>query len=270
MQALSRHHEETRETPPSRREAMPIFRSLAVGQSRPRRTVFIATSVLLHVGVLGLLALHRRAASQPNDVQVRVALVAPWALRPATREAPPAAQTAEKRTSPKTTQPRHAPKPLLAPKEIVPVTQPQAPAEEPEPEEVGDEDTGGDSQGVASGHGGGTGPAVAPAPPPPPPTRASPPTPVFENENNVRRRRIAGHDPFYPARAESNGIEGVVVAKVVISADGRVSDVVVMQTHPLFETAVRDAIAGWKFSPLVVNGKATTVYTIFRFTFKLR
>jgi protein TonB len=92
---------------------------------------------------------------------------------------------------------------------------------------------------------------------------------VFQNEANVRRRRVAGHDPAYPAKAERDGVEGVVVAKVVIGPDGRVNDLIFMQTHPVFESTVRDAIAGWKFSPLVVNGQAASVYTVFRFTFKL-
>lgn len=135
------------------------------------------------------------------------------------------------------------------------------------PESSGEDGDGGGSV-VASGHGEGSGPAFAATPPPPPPV-AKPPAPLFESEVNVRRRRIAGHDPVYPAKAERNGTEGVVVAKVVIGPDGRVNDVILMQRHPVFEPSVRDAIAGWRFSPLVVNGKATTVYTIFRFTFKL-
>ena len=271
MQSSSRRVEdEARSSRPQGQDG-PVFRSLSAGAAPPRRTVhlFVVTSIALHVVVLGLLSLHRRAVSQTNDVQVRVALVSPSALLPAAKDAPPAARPAEKRAPAKTTQPRQPPKPLLAPQEVVPVTQPHVPAEEPAPESSGEEGAG-NGAGVASGHGdgSGTGPAIAAAPPPPPPV-AKPPAPLFESEVNVRRRRIAGHDPVYPAKAERNGTEGVVVAKVVIGPDGRVSDVIFMQTHPVFEASVRDAIAGWKFSPLVVNGKATTVYTVFRFTFKL-
>jgi periplasmic protein TonB len=264
MRALARRTDDDREEQPSKRETAPVFRSLAVDTRRPARRsrTFVVTSVVLHVGLLGLLSMHRRAASQQPEVQVRVALVSPSAARSAA--ATPAARPVEKKTLPKTNQPR-LPKPLLAPREIVPVTQTVAPAAEPEPEEAGDQVVG-NQQTSAGEQGGGTAvPIVARPPPPPPP----PPAPVFQNEANVRRRRVAGHDPAYPAKAERDGVEGVVVAKVVIGPDGRVSDVILMQTHPVFETTVRDAIAGWKFSPLVVNGQAASVYTVFRFTFKL-
>ena len=33
---------------------------------------------------------------------------------------------------------------------------------------------------------------------------------------------------------------------------------------------VRDTLAGWKFSPHVVDGRAVSVYTIVKFTFKLQ
>jgi len=258
------------ERAPSQKQERPVFRTLSVGSSRPRRTVhlFIVTSIALHVGVLGLLSLHRRAVSQTAEVQVRVALVAPSALRTVAKEAPPASRPVEKRPPARTVQPRQAPRPLLAPREVVPVTQPQTPTEEPEPEDSAEEGSSGGGSGVPSGGGDGSGPAMASAPPPARPV-VKPPAPVFESEANVRRRRIAGHDPVYPLKAERNGIEGVVVAKVIVGPDGRVSDVIVMQANPVFEASVRDAIAGWQFTPLVVNGKAATVYTIFRFTFKL-
>jgi periplasmic protein TonB len=268
MQSLSRRVEEENRGSPPRGQGGPVFRSLSAGVDRPRRTVhvFVMTSIALHVAVLGMLALHRRAAPQTKEVQVRVALVSPSALAPVAKAPPPASRPAERRTPAKPTQPRPTPRPLLAPQEIVPATQP--PAEVPPPDERGDDQAGGGVSGVASGPGEGSGPAIAAAPPSPPPV-AKPPAPVFESEVAVRRRRIAGHDPVYPPKAERNGTEGVVVAKVVIGPDGRVNDVILVQTHPAFETSVRDAVAGWRFSPLVVNGKATTVYTIFRFTFKL-
>lgn len=271
MQSSSRRVEDESRSSSWQGQAEPVFRVLSARASRPRRTVhlFVVTSVALHVVVLGVLSLHRRAASQTNDLQVRVALVSPSALMPAPKDTAPVSRPVERRVPAKTTQPRQPPKPLLAPQEIVPVSQTQPPVEAPEPEPSGEDVSGGGSV-VASGHGdgSGTGPAIVAAPPPPPPV-AKPAAPVFESEVNVRRRRIAGHDPVYPAKAERNGTEGVVVAKVIIGPDGRVNDVVLMQTHPVFEASVRDAIAGWRFSPLVVNGQAATVYTIFRFTFKL-
>jgi periplasmic protein TonB len=264
MPALAKRTEDNPEREASKGATRPVFRSLAT--SRPKRgaRTFIVASVVLHVGLLGLFCLHRRAVSQASDVRVRVALVSPAALRSAASATPPAARPVEKRTLPRTSQPRPLPKPLLAPREIAPATQTPAPAAEPEPDDSGAESSG-SGEPSAGDHGVGTAQPAVVRPPPPPP----PPAPVFQNEANVRRRRVTGHDPAYPAKAERDGVEGVVVAKVVIGPDGRVNDVILMQTHPVFESTVRDAIAGWKFSPLVVNGQAASVYTVFRFTFKL-
>ena len=263
MRALARRTENDRDAEPSKGETAPVFRSLAITMKRPNRRSrsFIVTSVILHVGLLGVLSLHRRAVSPQPDVQVRVALVSPAAIRSAAST--PAERPVERRVLPKTSQPRRL-RPLLAPREIAPVTQTAAPAAEPEPEEPGDQAIGNEQTGEGE-HGGGTNQPIVARPPAPPPT----PEPVFQNETNVRRRRVAGHDPAYPAKAERNGVEGVVMAKIVIGPDGRVSDVILMQTHPAFDATVRDAIAGWKFSPLFVNGEAATIYTVFRFTFKL-
>lgn len=264
MLALARRTEADQEAEPSKSESAPVFRSLSVARKRPHRRTrtFIVASVVLHVGLLGLLSLHRRAASQQSDVQVRVALVSPSAVHAAAPA--PAAPPVEKKTAPRTSQPRLA-KPLLAPREVTPVTQTSAPAAELEAEESGDEAVV-NQEPTEGEHGGGTPQPIVARPPPPPPP---PPAPVFQNEANVRRRRVVGHDPAYPAKAERDGVEGVVVAKVVIGPDGRVNDVILLQTHAMFEATVRDAIAGWKFSPLVVNGQAASVYTVFRFTFKL-
>ncbi len=103
-------------------------------------------------------------------------------------------------------------------------------------------------------------------PPPPPP---KPPEMVFRNEADVRRRRIQGSDPRYPRKAEREGIEGVLVAKVVIGRDGRVTGISLLQNHPAFERAVRAAISGWRFAPYRVEGSAVSVSTVFRFTFRL-
>jgi TonB family protein len=101
--------------------------------------------------------------------------------------------------------------------------------------------------------------------PPPRPAAA----PMVLDESYVRKRRIAGQDPAYPPRAESKGIEGIVVARVTIDTKGRVSQCVFLRTDPAFEQAVRKAITSWRFTPHVVGGDAVSVHTVFRFIFKL-
>ena len=73
----------------------------------------------------------------------------------------------------------------------------------------------------------------------------------------------------YPPTALRMGIESVVVVRIVIDASGQVTDIQFMQTHPAFTRAVRQAIERWRFRPRLVNGRAVSVYTVVRFTFKV-
>jgi protein TonB len=164
-------------------------------------------------------------------------------------------------------------KPREVPREVVPADKPP-PVQPPDDKDEQSDDAvdDGTEGGVAGGVVGGVVGGLVGSKTPPPrlaPAPAPPPAPAFQDVAFVRKRRIEGSDPAYPPKAERNGIEGVVVAKVVISPQGQVTEVVLMQSHPAFEQAVRDAIAGWKFAPHVVAGKAVAVYTVFRFTFKL-
>lgn len=155
------------------------------------------------------------------------------------------------------------PKELMAPKEI-----PQQKEEQKEePEDTGPDDgvEGGEEGGVPGGVLGGAAGAPPPPPPPPPP---APPT--FQEIEFVRKRRIAGSEPSYPTYALKNEIEGTVVAKLTIGPDGQITEMVITQTHSAFERTVREALAGWKFSPHIVNGQPVSVYTIVKFTFQLQ
>lgn len=64
--------------------------------------------------------------------------------------------------------------------------------------------------------------------------------------------------PMYPEVLRSNGIEGHVVAQYVIDTTGYadVASFRVMDTsHPLFTSAVRDALPGMHFRPAELSGK---------------
>jgi len=179
---------------------------------------------------------------------------------------PPKSRSVRKTTEVK---PREVPREVL-PTDKPPLVAPPSDMEARSDDAVDDGAEGGVAGGVVGGVPGGVvgrvvgSGSVRPAPAPTPP-----PAPTFQDVAFVRKRRIEGQDPAYPPKAERNGIEGVVVAKVVIGPQGQVTEVVIMQTHPAFEEVVRDTIAGWKFAPHLVDGKAVAVYTIFRFTFKL-
>jgi len=76
--------------------------------------------------------------------------------------------------------------------------------------------------------------------------------------------------PVYPARALSQGLEGTVVVKFDVDSDGRVFNVVVVESsHRVFEKAAIQAAERFKFKPRVIDGVALEtagIQNLFRFT----
>ncbi len=93
--------------------------------------------------------------------------------------------------------------------------------------------------------------------------------PVFQTVEAVYGRRTQGHEPPFPSSALKAEVEGTVVAKIVIGAEGKVNEITLIQSHPAFERVVRDTVAEWSFRPHLVGGRPTSVYTVIRFTFRL-
>ncbi len=76
----------------------------------------------------------------------------------------------------------------------------------------------------------------------------------------------------YPASAQQAGVEGFVRVSYRVEADGRVSNVRVIDGQPagVFDAAAVAAVSAWRFSPALVDGRATAVeYRESTLTFKL-
>jgi len=231
---------------------------------RPKRLgKILAASVGAHGVVLAavLVAGELRVAAVPEP-SVIVTFVDFSAAPP-----PPPPPPPKKRAAPKKVEPTpEAPKPEAPTEVVAPAQIPEQEAPETQ-EDTGDDegsDTGSENGvdgGVEGGVEGGVGTALPPAPPA---------GPVFQDVEWVKQQRLEGSEPKYPPPALHNRIEGVVVAKIVIGIDGRVTDIELVQTHPAFERAVRAAIEGWVFKPHLVDGRPVPIYTIYRFVFKTR
>ena len=91
----------------------------------------------------------------------------------------------------------------------------------------------------ATGSGSASAPAEAPA------------TPRFA-------RPVSGDEPEFPIDARLDGVEGWVKFSYVIGRDGAVRNVQIVAARPreVFESAVRKAVRGWRFEPIVVDGVA--------------
>lgn len=63
--------------------------------------------------------------------------------------------------------------------------------------------------------------------------------------------------PKYPGYAFEHNLEGLVVLRVDVAADGSVAGAVVERAEPkgVFEQAALDAVQAWKFNPAIKDGK---------------
>lgn len=73
---------------------------------------------------------------------------------------------------------------------------------------------------------------------------------------------ISRRFPRYPAEAEARGIEGRVVLRLLIDAQGRVETARVVRAEPpgVFEAAAQAAVRSWRFTPARDGGKAVPVW----------
>jgi TonB family protein len=76
--------------------------------------------------------------------------------------------------------------------------------------------------------------------------------------------------PRYSPEAAAAGIEGVVVAEVVIDASGRVTDARVVRSIPMLDEEALRAVRNWHFAPTVLNGQPVPVRMNVNVNFTLR
>lgn len=109
--------------------------------------------------------------------------------------------------------------------------------------------------------------APVPEPPPPEPSRA-PPSPKGPSRPP---RVLDWTDPVYPAQARQQGIEGTVVLKLTVAADGRPTNVTVNRSSgsaALDEAAV-EHVRKARFSPALKDGEPVAMTIAFRVRFRL-
>ena len=96
--------------------------------------------------------------------------------------------------------------------------------------------------------------------------RAVAPTPPAQrDEQGVYRtggslappRRVG--TPLYPPEAKAAGIEGAVIAEIVVNEQGSVTDAKVLRSLPLLDDAALAAVRTWQYEPTLVNGQPVPV-----------
>jgi periplasmic protein TonB len=233
-----------------------------------RVSQFLFVSGALHgVALVVLLVLDQLRVPVVSEPAVEITFVDFASLPPP----PPPPPPPKKRTTPKKVEVKPqpvVPQEMMAPKEIPKQEEPPPPQEDTGDDSGSDEGVeGGVEGGVAGGVVGGV---VSDQKPPPKIEPPKPPEPAILDQATVRKGRISGRDPAYPPQAESRQIEGTVIAKITIGVDGRVKSIVFLQTHPMFERNIRQAVEGWAFRPHIVGGRPVPVITTYKFVFRLQ
>ncbi|EFL50920.1 TonB family protein [Solidesulfovibrio fructosivorans JJ]] len=78
--------------------------------------------------------------------------------------------------------------------------------------------------------------------------------------------------PDYPADARRRGIEGRVVARLLVTADGGVRSISIVSAKPpqVFEHAVIAALGQWRFHPARYKGREVATWVMLPVKFDLK
>ncbi len=76
--------------------------------------------------------------------------------------------------------------------------------------------------------------------------------------------------PDYPEEARKAGREGLVVLKIVIDEQGRVTAVSVVRGEEPLTSAAVQAVSRWRYEPATLGGTPISIYRIVKVPFRLR
>jgi len=112
-------------------------------------------------------------------------------------------------------------------------------------------------------------PVAAPPPPPPPKVVEKQ---VVRTPPSTQGRGARITQPEYPPASRRAGEEGTVTLKVLVSENGRASEVSVAKSSgfpKLDEAAIKEVQRNWRFVPGKEDGKAVAMWHTFAVTFRL-
>ena len=98
------------------------------------------------------------------------------------------------------------------------------------------------------------------APPPPPPAQlVDGQAPVRVGGNIKPPKKLRDVRPVYPANAEADRVQGVVIIEATIDALGNVANARVLKSLPALDQAAVEAVQQWQYEPTMMNGVAVPV-----------
>jgi protein TonB len=84
-------------------------------------------------------------------------------------------------------------------------------------------------------------------------------------EGNLIRRV----QPQYPPLARSARVQGRVVLAAIISKEGTIENLRVLEGHPMLVRAALDAVSQWRYRPYILNNEPVEVETRITVNFSL-
>jgi TonB family protein len=110
---------------------------------------------------------------------------------------------------------------------------------------------------------------------------APPPPPEFQAAlDQLKPIRVGGEiktpwktrdvKPVFPAEAQANKVQGVVIIECVLGADGKVLATRVLRSIPMLDEAALSAVRQWEFTPTLVDGTPTAVMMTVTVNFTLQ
>ena len=85
----------------------------------------------------------------------------------------------------------------------------------------------------------------------------------------MEARLVDSRVPAYPDSAKIQGVEGSVVMQAIISRDGTVKRVHVLQGDSRLRNAAIEAVYKWRYRPYLLNGQPVDVATTITVDFNL-
>ena len=246
-----------------------MFEGFQAGTDRQSRRRFAASGgislalyALIAIGIIAI-ASRPREKKKPPPVKVVFKKPARMAVKPKPPPPPPPRPAARKRTAAR--KPSNGP--AAAPRDM--------PLGQLAEGDASDFRAGGASAidwGAEIGGGlGGSGVESRRAAPPPPPPAKVKSADVGLPPGAIPPKPEAGNPlPAYPEAMRKKGVEGLVVLRVLVGADGQVADIRVVSGQEPFVAAAIEVVRAWRYQPAVVQGKAKAVHRIIRVPFKLR
>jgi protein TonB len=224
-----------------------------------RRSLTVPLSLAAHAmlvsGLVLVPLLRGDALPEQSTSSVRAFFVEPSFAPP---PPPPPPKSVSVATKMKVKAPQREPAAFTAPAIVPDHVEPDLGSDLGIPDGVPEGVEGGVAGGVAGGIVGGL------------PDMAPPPAPVRIGGAIKEPRKLKHVDPEYPPVALDARIEGVVVLECLISPEGRVTEVKVLNGLPLLSEAAVTAVRRWAYTPTLVNGVPMPALMILTVRFGLR